>query len=108
STLGVEFVRGMLRRDPWIEVALHCCFHQQFWALGLRPWGPPGPCRVDKTDDPGVHELANRLRANNLSIYEASPLEALAQAAKPLTPAGANDRPKPPAKRKPKPRKRRR
>jgi len=72
------FVRHMLRTRPWVEVALWCSHHCQYWALGLRPWGPPPPASAEPSeDDPAVRELLARLAAAGLSRFEPSPIEAL-------------------------------
>jgi hypothetical protein len=76
-----EMVRAKLREEPWQRVAKFCCFGLQMSNLGLRPWQSP-PCDGEDERDPQTKEMADRLRNAGLSVYEPSPLQALAAAEK--------------------------
>jgi hypothetical protein len=77
-----EMVARKLKAEQWRSVALFCSYSQQMDNLRLRLWQSP-PCYRDDPRDPQTRELADRLRAAGLSIFEPSPLEALAAKEKP-------------------------
>jgi hypothetical protein len=81
-----QHVASMLRERKWIEVAQFCAFSLQMDALSLKPWQEPPCWDGEDVRDPQTRELASRLRAANLSIFEPSPLAALARAEKPKRP----------------------
>ena len=89
----------VMRRDPkeaqriddrlavegsdWLEVAKGAAFQCQMAALNLPPWRtPPMFGDVEPHRDPHAAELLRRLLAAGLSRFEASPVQALEQAAK--------------------------
>ena len=79
-------VAETLRERRWLSVALFCVFSLQMDALSLKPWQEPPCWDGEDVRDPLTRELASRLRAANLSIFEPSPLAALARAEKPKRP----------------------
>jgi hypothetical protein len=74
-----QHVASMLRERKWIEVAQFCAFSLQMDALSLKPWQEP-PCWDGEDVRVANAELASRLRAAKLSIFEPRPLAALARA----------------------------
>ena len=84
--------RDPLRREqvrdmrPRLERALFCCLVVQSESLALKPW-ECAPCESDPdpSDKAGFAEqarqLADRLRAAGLSIYEPDPIAALGETA---------------------------
>ena len=74
---------------PRLERALFCCLVVQSESLALKPWEcAPCDCDPDPSDKAGFAEqrrparqLADRLRAAGLSIYEPDPIAALEETA---------------------------
>lgn len=73
--------------EPWLEVAMACCYHVQRDRLALRPW-EAAPCMVREHDprDADGRALAERLIGAGLSQFEPDPLTALQAALKPPAP----------------------
>jgi hypothetical protein len=84
--MRAEQIRNM---RPRLAKALFCCSVAQSEALDLRPWEcPPSESDPDPSDNASYAEqrrrarqVADRLRAAGLSIFEPHPLEALERAA---------------------------
>jgi len=83
----VEQVRDMLA-DPtrsWFETASFCSYHRQAEALHLPVWEHT-PSWVTDPDDypesPKAAQLARRMIAAGVSLYDPDPLRALAAAAR--------------------------
>ena len=87
--------RDRMRREqvrhmrPRLTKALFCCSVAQSESLDLKPWEcPPAESDPDPNDNASYAEqkrrarqLADRLQAAGLSIYEPNPIAALEQAA---------------------------
>ena len=76
-------------QSGWFEAAASASYHHQIRTLKLRPWEPPPSWVRDiegnlEAGDDGVGgwyraaQLAQRLLAAGLSVYEPNPIEALA------------------------------
>lgn len=74
-----EHVRGMLQDRTWREVAEFASYSIQCDVLELRPWELPPA----SGGTPAADALGARLRACGLSVFEPSPISALAQAERP-------------------------
>jgi hypothetical protein len=78
----VEHVREMRTNCTWWEVASYCSHHQQFKALGLRPWQDP-PCYVDldniepRADQHSAAQLLRRMISHRVSRYAPDPVAAI-------------------------------
>jgi hypothetical protein len=77
-----------LDREPWLERALFACQIAQQEAMRLKPWecapafSDPAPDDVDTWSHQKAKAriVADRLRQLGLSVYEPSPLDAIAKA----------------------------
>jgi hypothetical protein len=81
-----EQIRNM---RPRLERALFCCSVAQSESLDLKPWECP-PCESEPDDSDNAsyaeqkrraRQLADRLRAAGLSVYEPDPIRSLEEAA---------------------------